>query len=63
MDRYAVEECGIERVDIAIFNDPHVFMCNSFPHPFYPYSRLDKAQNMGNVPLPVSTRGDRCPTQ
>ena len=27
-------------------------------HPFYPYSGLDHANNMVNVPLPAATRGD-----
>jgi acetoin utilization deacetylase AcuC-like enzyme len=69
--RYAMETYGIERVAIidfdvhhgngteaAFFNDPNVLMCSFFQHPFYPYSGLDIASNMVNVPLPASTRGD-----
>ena len=69
--RYAMETYGIERVAIidfdvhhgngteaAFFNDPNVLMCSFFQHPFYPYSGLDRASNMVNVPLPASTRGD-----
>jgi acetoin utilization deacetylase AcuC-like enzyme len=69
--RYAIETYGIERVamidfdvhhgngtEAAFFNDPKVLMCSFFQHPFYPYSGLDRAQNMVNVPLPASTRGD-----
>jgi acetoin utilization deacetylase AcuC-like enzyme len=69
--RYAMETYGIERVAIidfdvhhgngteaAFFNDPNVLMCSFFQHPFYPYSGLDHASNMVNVPLPVATRGD-----
>ena len=69
--RYAMETYGIERVAIidfdvhhgngteaAFFNDPSVLMCSFFQHPFYPYSGLDRADNMVNVPLPASTRGD-----
>jgi acetoin utilization deacetylase AcuC-like enzyme len=69
--RYAMETYGIERVAIidfdvhhgngteaAFFNDPNVLMCSFFQHPFYPYSGLDGANNMVNVPLPASTRGD-----
>ena len=69
--RYAMETYGIERVAIidfdvhhgngteaAFFNDPNVLMCSFFQHPFYPYSGLDPASNMVNVPLPAATRGD-----
>lgn len=69
--RYAMEEYGISRVAIidfdvhhgngteaAFFNDSNVLMCSFFQHPFYPYSGLDKAKNMVNVPLPAATRGD-----
>ena len=69
--RYAMETYGIERVAIidfdvhhgngteaAFFNDPQVLMCSIFQHPFYPYSGLDPADNMVNVPLPAATRGD-----
>ncbi len=69
--RYAQEAYGIERVAIidfdvhhgngteaAFINDPHVMMCSFFQHPFYPYSGLDPSDNMVNVPLPATTRGD-----
>ena len=69
--RYAQETYGIKRVAIidfdvhhgngteaAFFNDPDVMMCSFFQHPFYPYSGLDPSDNMVNVPLPASTRGD-----
>ena len=35
-----------------------MLMCSFFQHPFYPYSGLDHANNMVNVPLPAATRGD-----
>jgi len=69
--RYAIEEYGIERValidfdvhhgngtEAAFINDPHILMCSFFQHPFYPYSGLDHAKNMVNIPLPATTRGD-----
>jgi acetoin utilization deacetylase AcuC-like enzyme len=69
--RYAMETYGIERVAIidfdvhhgngteaAFLNEPNVLMCSFFQHPFYPYSGLDNADNMVNIPLPASTRGD-----
>ena len=69
--RYAQEVYSIKRVAIidfdvhhgngteaAFFNDPSVMMCSFFQHPFYPYSGLDSSDNMVNVPLPASTRGD-----
>jgi acetoin utilization deacetylase AcuC-like enzyme len=69
--RYAQEAYGIQRVAIidfdvhhgngteaAFFNDPSVMMCSFFQHPFYPYSGLDPSDNMVNVPLPATTRGD-----
>lgn len=69
--RYAMETYDIERVAIidfdvhhgngteaAFFNDPSVLMCSFFQHPFYPYSGMNGSNNMVNVPLPASTRGD-----
>ena len=69
--RYAMEEYGIERVAIidfdvhhgngteaAFLHDERVLMCSFFQHPFYPYSGLNQAQNMVNIPLPATTRGD-----
>ena len=68
---YAMQEYGLERVAIIDFdvhhgngteaafsNDPRVLMCSFFQHPFYPYSGLDAAPNMVNMPMPASTKGD-----
>ncbi|MDP3620939.1 MAG: histone deacetylase family protein [Polynucleobacter sp.] len=69
--RYAMSEYGIERVAIidfdvhhgngteaAFYNDPRILMCSFFQHPFYPYSGLDHSDNMVNMPMPASTKGD-----
>lgn len=69
--RYAISEYGIERVAIidfdvhhgngteaAFYNDPRILMCSFFQHPFYPYSGLDHSDNMVNMPMPASTKGD-----
>ena len=69
--RHALDVRGMERIalidfdvhhgngtEAAFFNDPNVLMCSFFQHPFYPYSGLDHANNMVNVPLPAATRGD-----
>ena len=66
-----MQEYGLERVAIIDFdvhhgngteaafsNDPRVLMCSFFQHPFYPYSGLDAAPNMVNMPMPASTKGD-----
>ena len=68
---YAMQQYGLERVAIvdfdvhhgngteaAFLNDPRVLMCSFFQHPFYPYSGLDPAPNMVNMPMPASTKGD-----
>lgn len=69
--RYAMSEYGIERVAIidfdvhhgngteaAFYDDPRILMCSFFQHPFYPYSGLDHSDNMVNMPMPASTKGD-----
>jgi len=69
--RYAMSEYGIERVAIidfdvhhgngteaAFYNDPRILMCSFFQHPFYPYSGLEHSDNMVNMPMPASTKGD-----
>ena len=68
--RYAMQQYGLERVAIidfdvhhgngteaAFLDDPRVLMCSFFQHPFYPYSGLEAADNMINIPLPASTNG------
>ena len=69
--RYAISAYGIERVAIidfdvhhgngteaAFYDDPKILMCSFFQHPFYPYSGLDHSDNMVNMPMPASTKGD-----
>jgi acetoin utilization deacetylase AcuC-like enzyme len=69
--RYAISEYGIERVAIidfdvhhgngteaAFYDDPKILMCSFFQHPFYPYSGLEHSDNMVNMPMPASTKGD-----
>jgi acetoin utilization deacetylase AcuC-like enzyme len=69
--RYAMSEYGIERVAIidfdvhhgngteaAFYDDPRILMCSFFQHPFYPYSGLEHSDNMVNMPMPASTKGD-----
>ena len=68
---YAIQQYGLERVAIIDFDvhhgngteaafsdDPRILMCSFFQHPFYPYSGLDPAPNMVNMPMPASTKGD-----
>ena len=39
-------------------NNPHVMLCSTFPHPFYPYCGADSASDrMINVPLPRGSDG------
>ena len=68
---HAIEKHGIERVAIIdfdvhhgdgtenIFRDnPHVMLCSTFQHPFYPYRGADtRTERMVNVPLPAMTDG------
>ena len=69
--RYAISAYGLERVAIidfdvhhgngteaAFYDDPKILMCSFFQHPFYPYSGLDHSDNMVNMPMPASTKGD-----
>jgi len=68
---YALDRHGLKRVAIIDFDvhhgngtedivsgDERILMASFFQHPFYPYSGLDNASNMVNIPLPASTRGD-----
>lgn len=68
---HAIAEHGIERAAIVdfdvhhgdgseqIFRDnPHVMLCSTFQHPFYPYKGADtRSERMVNVPLPAMTDG------
>jgi acetoin utilization deacetylase AcuC-like enzyme len=68
---HAIAIHGIERVAIVdfdvhhgdgtenIFRDnPHVMLCSTFQHPFYPYRGADtRTDRMVNVPLPAMTDG------
>ncbi len=68
---HAIAKHGIERVAIMdfdvhhgdgtenIFRDnPHVMLCSTFQHPFYPYRGADtRTERMVNVPLPAMTDG------
>ncbi|GAB3626342.1 deacetylase [Pandoraea terrae] len=68
---HALEVHGLSRVAIVDFdvhhgngteaafsNDPRVFMCGIFQHPFYPFSGFDHpAPNMHNIPLAARTSG------
>jgi acetoin utilization deacetylase AcuC-like enzyme len=69
--RYAISAYDIERVAIidfdvhhgngteaAFYDDPKILMCSFFQHPFYPYSGLEHSDNMVNMPMPASTKGD-----
>jgi acetoin utilization deacetylase AcuC-like enzyme len=66
METYRIERVAIIDFDVhhgngteaAFLNEPNVLMCSFFQHPFYPYSGLDNADNMVNIPLPAATRGD-----
>ena len=67
---YALERYQLERVAIVDFDvhhgngtediftdDARVLFCSTFQHPSYPYSGTEsRADNIVNVPLPVSTR-------
>lgn len=68
---HALARHGLERVAIIdfdvhhgdgtenIFRDnPHVMLCSTFQHPFYPYRGADsRSARMVNVPLPAMTDG------
>lgn len=68
---HAIAKHGIERVAIMdfdvhhgdgtenIFRDnPHVMLCSTFQHPFYPYRGADtRTERMVNMPLPAMTDG------
>lgn len=68
---HAIAKHGLERVAIVdfdvhhgngtedIFKDnPHVMLCSTFQHPFYPGSGADsRTDRMINVPLPAGTDG------
>jgi len=66
---HALAAHGLSRVAIADFDvhhgngtenifhdDPHVMLCSTFQHPFYPYCGADSGnEHMINVPLPAGT--------
>jgi acetoin utilization deacetylase AcuC-like enzyme len=68
---HAIAKHGIERVAIIDFDvhhgdgtenifreNPHVMLCSTFQHPFYPYRGADsRTERMVNVPLPAMTDG------
>lgn len=68
---HAIAQHGLERVAIIDFdvhhgdgtedifkNNPHVMLCSTFQHPFYPYSGADsRTDRMINVPLHANTDG------
>jgi acetoin utilization deacetylase AcuC-like enzyme len=68
---HALAAHGLERVAIvdfdvhhgngteAIFRDePHVMLCSTFQHPFYPHCGADTvSEHIVNVPLPAGTTG------
>jgi len=68
---HAMAQYGLERVAIVdfdvhhgdgteeIFRDnPHVMLCSTFQHPFYPYCGADsRTERMVNLPLPAGTDG------
>ncbi|MBC5766312.1 histone deacetylase family protein [Ramlibacter albus] len=69
--RYALERKGLKRVAVVDFDvhhgngtedilagDERVLMVGIFQHPFYPYSGMNPAPNMVNVPVPAYTKGD-----
>jgi acetoin utilization deacetylase AcuC-like enzyme len=69
--RHALEVHGLQRVAIVDFDvhhgngteeaflgEPRVLMVSFFQHPFYPYTGLQDASNMVNVPVPAYTQGD-----
>jgi len=70
--RYARDQFGLNKVAIVDFdvhhgngtedifrNDPTVFFCSTFQHPFYPGSGADtRSDHIVNVPLPAGTGGD-----
>ena len=71
--RYAQDQYGLGKVAIVDFdvhhgngtedifrNDPSVFFCSTFQHPFYPGSGADtRSDHIVNVPLPAGSGGDR----
>ncbi|WP_298291570.1 histone deacetylase family protein [Thiomonas sp.] len=69
--RHALDVRGLERVAIVDFDvhhgngtediirgDARVLMVSFFQHPFYPYTPIETADNLLNVPVPAYTRGD-----
>ena len=68
---HALEAHGLERVAIVDFDvhhgngtedifrdEPHVMLCSTFQHPYYPYSGADtRSEHIINVPLPAMTDG------
>jgi acetoin utilization deacetylase AcuC-like enzyme len=69
---HALEAHGLERVAIVDFDvhhgngtedifrdEPHVMLCSTFQHPFYPYCGADTANgHIVNVPLPAGPTGN-----
>lgn len=68
---HALQHHGLQRVAIIDFdvhhgngteeifhNDPHVMLCSSFRHPYYPYSGADSGnEHIINVPLAAGCTG------
>jgi acetoin utilization deacetylase AcuC-like enzyme len=68
---HAMEKYGMKRIAIADFDvhhgngteeifhdDPHVMLCSTFQHPYYPYLGDDSGnEHIINVPLPAGTSG------
>jgi acetoin utilization deacetylase AcuC-like enzyme len=61
LDRVAILDFDVHHGDGTedIFRDnPHVMLCSTFQHPFYPHRGADtRSTTMINVPLPEGTRG------
>ena len=68
---HAMAKYGLQRIAIADFDvhhgngtelmfrdDPHVMLCSTFQHPYYPYRGADSGnEHIVNVPLPAGTKG------
>jgi len=68
---HALANHGLERVAVLDFDvhhgngtedafhaDPHVMLCSTFQHPYYPYSGVDSGNDhIINTPLPAMTDG------
>ena len=67
LDAWELERVAIVDFDVHhgngtenIFKDqPHVLLCSTFQHPFYPYSDANNgSDHIINIPLPAGTTGD-----